>query len=279
MALGLHFAQSFMPERKYLEKLLELFDRYDSMDSFLLDLDLHDSGEKTLFQLISSVTGIPTGASSGKVGPHIDYLRGMGLIYENADWYFLTPFGSILYKEDRFFDERISQLACHAMLCDKNQGALLYAKACELASKKGSVDKLHLLDSLGARPRVMSAFVSMYTSDSSFLKARIINITDDGMISLSEAPSSNEYTPLYGAIVAHLVRQYFPNGGQVSIPEFDKTTMFSARFGFSSEKLSVVFSRLAGAGYIQISSLINPPVFSMIIDEESAWKMLYSNLI
>ena len=60
MALGLHFAQSFMPERKYLEKLLELVDRYDSMDSFLLDLDLHDSGEKTFFQLISSVTGIPT---------------------------------------------------------------------------------------------------------------------------------------------------------------------------------------------------------------------------
>lgn len=278
MALSLNFAMSFMPERKYLAKLLELFNRYQSREMFLLNVK-DSSGDRTLFQLISDATGIPTGASSGKVAPHIDYLRGMGLIELDGDWFKLTAFGKVLFFEDRFFDERISQLACHAMICDCETGAILYSNIVDYVSRTGEVDKVRVQNALRVSSRAMAAFVGMYTTDSSFAKVRVLSFARDELISFEEAPITDEYVPLYGAIVAHLFYQYFRNDGQVSVHQFEDVTRFGARFGFPPERLDAVFDLLSASGYVQLSSLIKPPVFSMVMDEQAAWSKLYDNLI
>lgn len=66
--LPLSFPQSFLPDRDLLARLL----RFTAQGG---------SGSKD----ISAETGIPTGASTGKVEPMIRYAGGMGLIKAEKD--------------------------------------------------------------------------------------------------------------------------------------------------------------------------------------------------
>lgn len=63
--LPLSFHMTFQPERHYLSALLAFAQVIDG---------------PTTIATISSQTGIPTGKSSGKVRPLLQYARGMGLI-------------------------------------------------------------------------------------------------------------------------------------------------------------------------------------------------------
>lgn len=112
---GLDFHQTFKPERNCLISLLA---------------DLSECSGKTA-QEISKITGIPTGASSGKVVPSICYLEYMGLI--NAQLsnkrYELeyTYLGNGILVEDPGLIEDLTLLLLHCMITRKRSGADLWS--------------------------------------------------------------------------------------------------------------------------------------------------------
>ena len=111
--LPINFHQTFIPERRYVSSLLQ----YAA------------SGSKGTLDEIAEQTGIPMGKSSGKAHATIDYARGMNLI-ELASLEeklvkkpTLTSFGAIVYAEDRFLGEQVTQWIAHMNLCSSYTGA------------------------------------------------------------------------------------------------------------------------------------------------------------
>lgn len=66
---------------------------------------------------ISNITGIPTGTSSGKVIPHIKYLKYMGLIEysyeETLIRLSITALGKVIYESDPFLMQDITKAIMH----------------------------------------------------------------------------------------------------------------------------------------------------------------------
>ena len=111
----IEFHKTFQPQDTYITRILELAAR-------------GYSGTK---EEISSVTGIPTGKTSGKVVPHIRYAAFMGLVnYEKDGGKFtlsLSGLGEVVYREDKYLYEKITKLICHFNICDKENGAPIWA--------------------------------------------------------------------------------------------------------------------------------------------------------
>lgn len=103
--LPLNFPQDFLPDRALLARLLACAER---------------GGAGTKVE-IGAETGIPTGASTGKVEPMIHYARGMGLITASKDrgrWALsVTVLGALVFAKDRFLDEAVTLWAMHLLLC------------------------------------------------------------------------------------------------------------------------------------------------------------------
>ncbi len=111
---NLDFHKTFKPERNCLSSLLT--------DSVICN-------GKTIVE-ISQITGIPTGASSGKVEPTIMYLEYMGLIQKtllNKRYNFdLTRLGNCILQEDPGLVEPLTLLLMHCYLCRPCSGAAVW---------------------------------------------------------------------------------------------------------------------------------------------------------
>lgn len=93
---NLNFHQKFSMETRYISSILRL----------------PESSEGYTKEEISEVTGIPTGISSGKVVPHIEYAKYCNLInYSNISGKFkivLTDLGKLILKEDGYLKENLT---------------------------------------------------------------------------------------------------------------------------------------------------------------------------
>ena len=103
--LTLNFSQSFLPERRLLSLLLPF-------------ASANGGGDKVE---IGASTGIPTGESSGKVEPMINYACAMGLIRADrvgSRWRLgLTTLGSLIAVEDPYLSESVTLWLLHLLLC------------------------------------------------------------------------------------------------------------------------------------------------------------------
>ena len=112
---NINFAQTFKPEKQYIGCLLKIAERNEFMTTKQISLE----------------TGIPTGTSSGKVVPHIEYCKFMGLIdYEKKDsnTYKLgiTPLGKVVLDEDPGIKEELSLILLHSLLLRNIEGAPIW---------------------------------------------------------------------------------------------------------------------------------------------------------
>ena len=96
--LARNFHRTFKPERQYINDILKFAAEGRSGDA----------------KSIADETGIPTGKSSGKVIPTIDYCRAMGLITtrrgNNSELKpELTDLGRVILREDPYLNTQIIQ--------------------------------------------------------------------------------------------------------------------------------------------------------------------------
>jgi hypothetical protein len=190
------FNETFMAERRYLSALLEYF----------------SAGPKPVnLEAIANDTGIPTGKSTGKVKPHIDYCRAMGLLESDGSGpsktIRLSQFGAVARKEDPYLTLPLTQWLCHLQLCRRAEGAdLWYQTFCEIPPLQGqcfSEDSfetfLHQNNSTKVE-KYISPLMNMYMQDASFGLIGALTRTDDGKISLKSAPVLKENCRGYLAV-------------------------------------------------------------------------------
>ena len=268
--LALNFASTFSPERHYLSLLLKLFKTHK---------------KSMTVSEISDATGIPQGKSSGKVSPHIKYLLGMNLIESTEDgWYKLTSFGKTVYSFDKSLSESITAWACHAFLCDDENGAIIYREAISILAKANELSREALVDGIERSidskidDGIIAPFIGFYKNNTAFNEAHIIEVKDKSL-TYKSCPMNKSFIPLYGAFVCYYLAKYFFDKEQVSLPDFVKRTELCSRFNLSESSLKSLMDILAGEGYIKISHLVNPLVISSLKATDDCMEDLYKYVV
>ena len=247
-------------------------------------IDLAATGYKGSIQDISKITGIPTGRSSGKVKPHIDYAKGMGLIESQLDKgiyeLLLTPFGKIVKKSDPFLEESITQWLAHANLCDPIDGASTWTtiftnwttNECRSESLIASITNL---------PRIkLRPLFQMYERKESFGKIGALRREREDLFRVP-ATVSYEWNKGFAALTLSLLERYFHSDErkQISIPEFIQVTKLPSRFHWQVDDFTRLIQNLASLGYIKISNLVDPPVIQSLISSELVWGTIYDDIV
>ncbi|MEZ8965068.1 hypothetical protein BCS96_09185 [Vibrio breoganii] len=236
--LPLSFTQDFKPERRLISQLLKFVEEYGIGNK-------HE---------ISELTGIPTGKSSGKVEPTINYAIAMGLINavkNGGSWTLtLTPLGKVVLVEDPYLSERISLWLIHLMLCRPlNQ----LETSSEISGIVGpwftlfSISETRLgpvfssnefgafmEEQFGAtdkRRKLCTVVLGSYKEDSCLGLTRAIEVDGLDKVLRNKAPRELEFYPVYSAYLFLLWDEFFPKEKQISISElFKRTRILSALF-------------------------------------------------
>jgi hypothetical protein len=268
--IPISFPMSFSPERNYLYKILEVASMTPE------PMNLHELHE---------ITGIPMGKITGKVKPHLDYSKGMGLIeYKTISGKYLlslTNFGKIAFQNDSLLSEALTQWIAHANLCDPTEGAEVWFR---IFTQWDNAQETKTIDDLARECDIQiqatKLTISMYEKQEAFLFSHVLTRYDENPIALKRlsAPIGQEFDRAYGALLVSLMSRYFPNRDQVSIEEFNVLTKFSSRFCWNEELLALVLDHTARNGIIKISSLVHPSVIQVLCSEQEAWENIYDDL-
>lgn len=270
-----NFHKTFKPERQYINAML----RYAA------------AGNSGDFQHIADNTGIPMGSSSGKVPAILDYCQGMGLISlkdsnrSSIRKPALTPFGRIVLREDPFLKLHISQWIAHFNLCSPLYGAEVWYQTfflgkqslgmrferSQLETYLNSVFKLN-------KSRIIGPLVGTYEDDAAFHGCGVFSETE-GIIIRKSAPISDEFGFCYGAWILQLIQDYFPNHHQISTTELDAKAGWKTIPGWDNNSLQKVLELVERKGFLVVDRHMDPWLLHPKMSTESAWSLIYNDLI
>ena len=232
VSIPLNFTQTFLPDRTLIARLLAF-------------ASSNGSGTK---EQISEATGIPTGASSGKVEPMIYYSMAMGIVNANrvdGVWCLsLTSIGKIVYEEDPYLSETITLWLLHIMMCrplksDEQACGIADAWFALFADRGYRLGKQFTIDaytdflierhgSASTVKRLPALIVRMYEEESALGLASVLTPSDNDNYQFLPAPNERSYYPLYSAYLLLLWDQLFPTQQQVQLSElFEKGRLFT----------------------------------------------------
>ena len=266
--LSVNFPMTFFCERQSISKIL----------------DLAANNYCGSIQDISNNTRIPTGKSSGKVKPHIDYAKGMGLIDYQLDKgiynLVITPFGTVVKRSDPFLDEPLTQWLAHANLCDPVDGAstwntVFMGWTTNEYRSEDQISSISNIPKLKLRP-----LFQMYERKESFGKIGALRRSGDGLCRV-QATISYEWNRGFAALVLSLLEQYFHSEErkQISLPEFVQVTKLPCRFHWQVDEFFHVIQNLTSLGFIRISNLVDPPVIQGLVSSEQVWGNIYDDIV
>ena len=272
--LPLSFHQTFLPERQYITALL----------------DLAAPGGTYSVEAIASRTGIPTGSSSGKVPSTLSYCRGMGLIRAEGlagkdKELGLTPFGEIVWKEDRYLSEELTWWLCHLNLCRRHGGAelwfLVFNKGRAVLGMRCGHDRLetYLRQEIDQGKRLsLSPLKGMYTEPGSF-PLPTITWTDQGEVAREQAPVQQEYCRGYIAWLLGQVEHVFPGRDQVTLTEIADETGWESAAGWAAADTERVLGWGQSRGLLDVDRQMRPWVISPRVGVNKVWRTIYDELI
>lgn len=259
---------TFFCERQSISKLLDL-----AAKTFVGSI-----------QEISDITGIPTGKSSGKVKPHIDYSAGMGLIdYQlNRNIYHLTltSFGTVVHKCDPFLDEPITQWLAHANLCDPVDGASTWTTIFTDWTTNDSRGADMIASIANIPKNKLRPLLQMYERKESLGKIGVLR-KDGRDFRRVQATISHEWNRGFGAMILTLLERHFHSEDrrQITIPEFIQVTKLPHRFHWQIEDFYRVIQSLTSLGFVKFSNLVDPPVIQGLVSSEQIWGTIYDDIV
>lgn len=273
--LSRNFHRTFKPERQYISAML----RFAA------------SGWEGDAQRIAACTGIPTGASTGKVPAILDYCRGMGLIRLGGQQRSavkkpeLTPFGRTLLLEDPYLKTSVSQWIAHLNLCSPISGAdVWYQVFFRSASSLGMVFERSQLESqlrlvYGIdRPGLIGPLIGMYQDEAAFSTCGAL-IEDRLKITRSSAPLSEEFGYAYGAWLLQLIADHFPKQGQISTTELDVQAGSRTIPGWDVGSHRRALALIERKGLIEVDRHMEPWLLRPTMAVDTAWKLIYKELL
>jgi hypothetical protein len=284
--LSLNFPNTFLPERSLLADLL----RFAHLDG---------AGDKSE---ISEKTGIPTGASSGKVEPIIEFAEGMGLIEaerKNNIWH-LRPdkLGKIILQEDEFISEPLSMWLMHLMLCRRfpeEDPVIGIADAWFSLFASGSFrlgrdfDQPTFQDYLSERhgsknylKPLSSLVIRTYLEPSCFGPIDALKTEDrDGVTFFVRqvAPVEPSFFPGYSAYFFITWDSLFPDARQVEAEEFFNMSFLQALLGWDQVKMSTWLDWMADRGLVQLDRQTGGTLVLKLRDTSSVVSEIFDDLI
>lgn len=270
--LSKNFHKTFIPERRFLQALLEF---------------AAAEGKGTI-QEISRATGIPTGESSGKVAPTLDYCRAMGLVSlpearTSRKQPQLTAFGRAVFLNDAFFLNEMTQWLAHLNLCSRKGGAEMWFRVFwEGAVRLGpSFTREGLLESVSfwtgtANWRVVAPLVRMYQEDASFSKCGALR-EETKTLSRRKMPVSPDFVSGYACWILAAMESIPDYSGQVTIDQLEDACGLSQLTGWTQAEVEEMLNLLSRWGALSVDRHMRPWILRGNISSSEAWKRLYEN--
>jgi hypothetical protein len=270
-----NFHQKFIPERQYIHSML----RFAA------------SGREGDCQAMAAATGIPTGASSGKVPAILSYCRGMGLITLTGPERSavkkpeLTPFGRIVLLEDPFLKLGVSQWIAHLHLCGPITGADVWyqtffagTQSLGMAFDRAKLDG-HLSLIYGTeKSGLIGPMIGMYEDDAAFKTCGALT-EESGTVKRKMAPVTEEMALGYGAWVLQLMSTHFPRLRQIPITDLDLAAGWRTIPGWDISNLQRVLELMVRKGAVTVDRHMEPWLIAPANDAEQAWRRIYDDLL
>ncbi|ETJ18433.1 hypothetical protein Q604_UNBC18632G0004 [human gut metagenome] len=268
--VNLNFHQTFKPERQYISSILSIADGSSSMN----------------VKTISACTGIPQGQSSGKVEPHINYAKYMGLIkYEKKDGEITlkrTNLGDIVFLEDPGLQEDLSILLSHGMMLRERNGAELWSVIFKkiLPLYKEGIKKDILMKELQwlfdgkANKKNVAPFMGSY--EDIYSSINILKIEDE-TLKLNSLQYNKEFIFLYAYILWEYWEEMFNNQEEISSLQLNELR-FGKAFGWSVQSEYEVLEHLSDRGLIRLNRQLMPYTLLKLVSKEALAEKLYSEL-
>lgn len=265
---SLNFHQTFPPTLEYFSRLF----------------DVANVGVPMTKEEISFATGIPTGKSSGKVEPHIEYAVYMGLLKEEAlvgGKYTLkcTALGNEIRKQDPGFREALTQMICHVRLTSPTTGAQLWSTIIRdiLPKYKNGLQDNVLEDELGKRISgsiKTGPFYSTYRDSFDLLK---LLTWEQQKTSIVPQPLINDFGYVYAYALFYEWEKIFPLNDEISADELEKLK-FASVFGWNAQRQYVALEHLAELGVIKLNRQLSPFTIFKLTTSDNLITRLYSLL-
>ena len=248
-------------------------------------LSVADSEGAYTKEELSQQTGIPTGKSSGKVVPYINYAAYMGLLIFHAEnhKYTLatTPLGRELRQQDPGLHEKVSLLVCHSRLTSQSTGASLWAYFFKSIFPRypGGIVETLLKDELqkaakqGAEVN-KGPFLSAYTG--MFAPLRLLDMSNGNLaVSSSTYDSDSLYAYAYGLLYEWETR--FPERREITADDLYGLQMMST-YGLNRDAFADLIQRLADTGILHFNRQLVPYTVIQNRSSEDMIPLLYSLL-
>ncbi|WP_050640576.1 MULTISPECIES: hypothetical protein [Clostridia] len=268
--VNMNFHQTFKPECKYISSILDIADG----TSWLSVKD------------ISGMTGIPQGASSGKVEPHISYAEYMGLIKsEKKDKQIQltrTALGENVSMEDPGLQESLTKLLLHAMILRQEEGASMWSSIFKniLPKYRNGIKKDMLILELNqiydnkVTTKNISPFFGSY--DDLFAEIKILNVEDD-VVKCNSFAYNKEFIYMYALALWAYWEEYYPEQEEISSVQFEKVG-FGKAFGWNTQVEYEVMEHLADRGLLRMNRQLMPYTILKLTNKEELISNLYSEL-
>lgn len=267
---NLNFHQTFKPEKQYIGSILSVANMTDSMS----------------VQDISACTGIPNGKSSGKVEPHINYAKYMGLMEaEKKDGGYTlkkTKLGEIVYTEDPGLQENLSILLCHAMMLRKENGADMWNAVFHkvLPMYRSGIKKDLLIKELEqlfngkVNKKNFAPFVGAY--EELFSSIGILSLGSEN-VNINMLQYDKEFVFLYAYILFEYWDEIFPKQEEISYIQLAKTN-FRKTFGWDEQREYEVLEHLSDREIVRLNRQLVPYTILRLVDKDAVMEKLYSQL-
>ena len=271
--LARNFHQTFKPERSYLSALL----RYAA------------AGKAGTLNDISQHTGIPTGSSSGKVQPTIDYCAGMGLLRSkktnNAYTFSLTPFGRVVLKEDPLLSEPVTQWLAHLQLCHPKTGADLwyniFVEGAEILGMDFSCQTLEqylrtVYTTTARNP--IGPVIRTYEDEAAFKGAGVLTESND-QIHRSAAPHSMESRRGYAAWLAQLLADFFPDPRNIPLTAWENACGWKRATGWHPSTAADMLADAEQLGVLTVDRHMQPWLVDLQLSPKDIWPTIYDDML
>lgn len=245
---AIEFHQTFQPTDSYITKIMELAaEKY--------------SGTK---EEISSVTGIPTGESKGKVEPHIRYAAYMGLIsFEKKGSVYqlsLTDLGETVRKEDPYLFEDVTKWLCHYHLTEPLTGAYLWAFLYKvLPFQLDSPVSMDLIKRKNAETflKEYDLGVVKRTYTEGFLQNLHV-LEWDSALTFQSNVYRDEWKIVYAYSLLMSWELVFPNEQELTVEQLMYDLAWGKRFGFDETEIMIVLDELEANGIVHLNRQLHP---------------------
>ncbi len=247
-------------------------------------------GKQGSLSEIAEQTSIPMGESSGKTPAILDYARGMGLVEvtpkSSIKKPVLTPLGEIVYAEDKFLGEKVTQWLVHMNLCCSRVGA----KAWHEVFAKGRITLgtrfteaqledylIKLFGPVKKRTRT-GPLVLTYFEDEALARSSVLAKEGEFLVR-TKAPLLDVYAIPYSAYILFLLEEFFPGQNQVTLTDFNNETSWFDICLWSQFDVEYILSVIERKGFISVDRQMKPWIIEKKADARDVWPLIYSEFV